>query len=526
MTISPDRLSEFGGSLESARRLKTTPEPFTAYTDDAPLRSLLTVLFKRKRLIAGVCLLCVAGTTGWALFRQKVYEAKAQVFIKPARESAIDPTRSDRPSQVFVQQAEVVHSEKEIIKSRMLSEQVLASLGPDRVYPALAATTSASDTPPPNPEDASHRRLLAAADIMQGNLVVENIRNSSLIDIRFRHQEPETAARVVNALVDKYIERHIDIHKVSKSYPFFKHQSEELKARLSETEIKLKGLKEDRGITSFEEQQTLLLQQESKLRDDLSRAMSQHTETTQRVSDLRRKLAVTPEKLAQGEQTNPNALLINTLESRMVELELREKELLHRYSDDSRLVQNVREELRIVREKLEAREQKKYESSAMGINPNYQLLQREILMDESQLTSMKTRIDNLQRQLARIVQDLERLNALKDQYNRLKKEFDIDQDSYKLYLGRLEESRISAAMDDEKISNVRAIETARPPLRPLGPSSLIVVLAATIAGLLGGALAALMVEFLQQRVERPEEVEALLGVPVLSSIPELTPRTT
>jgi tyrosine-protein kinase Etk/Wzc len=147
-------------------------------------------------------------------------------------------------------------------------------------------------------------------------------------------------------------------------------------------------------------------------------------------------------------------------------------------------------------------------------------------MDESQLTSMKTRIDHLQRQLARVIQDLEKLNSLKDQYNRLKKEFDIDQDSYKLYLGRLEESRISAAMDDEKISNVRAIETARPPLRPLGPSSLIVVLAATIAGLLGGALAALVVEFLQQRIERPEEVETLLGVPVLSSIPELTPRTT
>jgi len=45
----------------------------------------------------------------------------------------------------------------------------------------------------------------------------------------------------------------------------------------------------------------------------------------------------------------------------------------------------------------------------------------------------------------------------------------MDHRNYRLYLTKFEESRISNAMDTEKIANVSLIEPARPPLEPVSP---------------------------------------------------------
>ena len=45
----------------------------------------------------------------------------------------------------------------------------------------------------------------------------------------------------------------------------------------------------------------------------------------------------------------------------------------------------------------------------------------------------------------------------------------IDRQSYRLYLTKFEESRISDAMDTEKIANVKLIEPAQLPLKPVSP---------------------------------------------------------
>ena len=57
-----------------------------------------------------------------------------------------------------------------------------------------------------------------------------------------------------------------------------------------------------------------------------------------------------------------------------MELELKEKELLNKYTEQSRLVQNVKDEIAMVRKKLDTQEEKRYGKSSSGMNTTYQRL--------------------------------------------------------------------------------------------------------------------------------------------------------
>ena len=80
----------------------------------------------------------------------------------------------------------------------------------------------------------------------------------------------------------------------------------------------------------------------------------------------------------------PRSILLSELINRMpnrlglVELELKEQELFIKRMDESRLVQNVRDEIEIVRKKLAEQENKRYGKSRTGLNTTHQLLQQEL----------------------------------------------------------------------------------------------------------------------------------------------------
>lgn len=93
--------------------------------------------------------------------------------------------------------------------------------------------------------------------------------------------------------------------------------------------------------------------------------------------------------------------------------------------------------------------------------------------------------------------------------------------NYRLYLTKLEESRISDAMDSEKITSVSLIEPAQLPFYPVSPKPMLNLLLAIFIGVIGGLGLAFFFNYLDDSLEMVEDVEEYLQLPVLFSIPEL-----
>jgi uncharacterized protein involved in exopolysaccharide biosynthesis len=124
----------------------------------------------------------------------------------------------------------------------------------------------------------------------------------------------------------------------------------------------------------------------------------------------------------------------------------------------------------------------------------------------------------LVKQITIFEEKLSDLNRIELQYNQLKQQAESDRGNYDLYLAKLEESRISEAMDAEKISNVSVIEPASIPLKPVSPKPLSNILMSIVFGLFGGVSLALLSEYFSDRIRNADDAERLLKLPVLTSI--------
>ncbi len=97
----------------------------------------------------------------------------------------------------------------------------------------------------------------------------------------------------------------------------------------------------------------------------------------------------------------------------------------------------------------------------------------------------------------------------------------MDEQNYRFYLTKFEESRISSAMDAEKIASVRVIEPAEPPRRPVSSKARLRLVLGLIFGGVGGVAIAFFLHLTSGRFDTDDDVEDYLGLPVLASIPEL-----
>ena len=105
--------------------------------------------------------------------------------------------------------------------------------------------------------------------------------------------------------------------------------------------------------------------------------------------------------------------------------------------------------------------------------------------------------------------------------DQLQQQVDVNRQNYRLYLTKFEESRISEAMDSEKITNVSVFEPARAPREPVSPKKMLNLILAIFLGAFGGLGLAFFMEYLDDKIEKIEDVEDTLGLPVLASVPIL-----
>jgi uncharacterized protein involved in exopolysaccharide biosynthesis len=485
-------------------------------------RDFLNVLFKRKAQIL-LFFLVVFGLVATVTFvMQPVYEASAQIIVKIGRENLYVPTvpSGDNSPVVSVQREEQLNSEIEILKSRFLAEDVLKTLDPKAVYKelknegtGLLAGLLPGEKPSLSPMDKAVLKF-------EKDLDVEAVKKSNVIKVSYRSKNPIVAATVANTLVEFYLDRHLEVFKNPKSASFFDEQAALLKEKLTRSEENLRAFKEKHRLTSIHEQKSLLLREASDLRTALNQTMSQAAETQHRLDQLRLQLPKVPKTILQGNEIDHNPYILSSLQARLVELELKQKELTTKYSDENHLVQNVKEDIAMVRRTLQDQEKKLYGKSRSGLNPIYQRIEEELLKNDVELKALKAKQLTQTDQLNEHQRQLQKLNDIEVELNQFEREVEVDRQSYRLYQTKIEESRISDAMDSEKIANVSLIEPARIPLKPLKPNILLNLILGLILGVLGGLGLAFFREYMDDAMETPEQVEKTLQLPVLASVPE------
>jgi uncharacterized protein involved in exopolysaccharide biosynthesis len=183
-------------------------------------------------------------------------------------------------------------------------------------------------------------------------------------------------------------------------------------------------------------------------------------------------------------------------------------------------VQNVRQQIRLVRQDLKQQEAKRYTNVRLEVNPLYQTVQQTSLQNQAELKALRAKKATLTAQLADYQSKLQTFSQLESEFNILQQEVEFKRQNYQLYLTKLEESRISDAMDKEKITGVSMIEPARPPVTPASPNKRLNLTLAAFLGSFGGLGLAFFLEYVTASQSRKEMLDPDSSLPALAALPD------
>lgn len=492
------------------------PEPTLLLNRTSPgsgVREYLLFLFKYKvAVLISFLVISTLSAAGVLVYSYIIYspkfEARAFLLVKLGWENYTPDLSLDNRRAPLTNQSEILSSEVKILQSRDLRERVVNSLGPETIFPNLATNPIAG---------LSNKE--AAILMLEKNITITPATAGNVLEVAFTHQDPVKSAAVVNQLVNNYIERRTEIYKDPKSVLFLEKKTEEYRQKIAESENKLRAFREETKIISFDEQRTALLNQQSALITSLNGTKNQIKEVQEKISEFEKQLSSLPKTSTTAAAADRQG----DLESRLLTLQLQEKDLLAKYHEDNRLVVTIRNQIQMIKEHMESQAGRARggPSAPAPVDPVYQETQRQIFQNKAELNALKARNASLDQQLQELALSIQTFEARENRNKELLREIAGNEEKFKTYRQKLEESRIYDELDRQKMSSVGVIEPAAVPAIPKNPPKPLSLL---LAGALAiSCLASLGIAFLlgmmKQSISTPSEIENRLNVPVLVTIP-------
>ncbi len=307
------------------------------------LGEILFALFKRKRTIIVCAAAGIIAAAAVYFLSPPSYESQAKLLVRYVLErSGVDPVEAEKAGAVANTEAadRVIGAEMEILTSWDLAMQVAEALGPQRVLP-------------PSQDRFTHilqllglKRLLpssgasptesdAARSIASGLKVVSN-KGSNIILISYRNPNPEIATLVLQELLSRYFVKHLEVHRSAGAFDFVAQQTDQVRARLNQTEDALKSLKEKTGIASLKEGSAALTGEAAKTQEQLNAAEADLAEQQALVNQIVEKKTKTWRTKTPSSENSPKSAKakvagiqakVEALKARLQDIQQRTKKL-------------------------------------------------------------------------------------------------------------------------------------------------------------------------------------------------------
>lgn len=453
------------------------------------LLDYLMVLRKHQWMILSFLLTVVTIVT-IATFKMKpVYVASARVEVDRENNNPLPFQGTDYDE--YVDMDNYIQTQVQILSSETLAMDTIRSLDLPR-YPEFGNDAKALIDAGPN------QKTPPILSNFLGNLTVTRVPDSRLIQVQFAAEDPQLAAKVVNAHLQNYIERNF-----KSRYDATMQASSFLSSELEELRIKME--KADAAQVAYERDNQIWMVD-----------ANQNT-TTQKLSALSTALTRTQTELAEKEA------LYDLAHSEIAE--------------NLPVVEDSPEVQELIKRRTEVDEQYSDALSQFGPNwPKVQLLKAQEATIDTQLKAAKghaiQKIDNDYHEVEAnerlLERDLNRQELLADnmaqklvEYNMLKHDAETNKQLYDGLLEKLKEAGISAGL---RSSNIRIVDPALVPAFPSSPRKGRNILLAFLVGLIGGVGLAYLREYLDNTVKSPDDVQNLTGLPCLAVVPAFSGR--
>jgi uncharacterized protein involved in exopolysaccharide biosynthesis/Mrp family chromosome partitioning ATPase len=242
------------------------------------LGDIFFALFKRKRTIMVFATIGIIAAAAVYFLYPRSYESQAKLLVRYVLErSGVDPVEAEKASSGPSAEADrVIGAEIEILTSWDLAMEVARAIGPQRLLPPpqdllsrLARAIGLKGLLPPSGTSATEG---AAASSIVSGLKALSSKGSNIILVSYKNSDPQIATLVLQELLSRYFVKHLEVHRSAGAFDFVTQQTDQVRARLNQTDDTLKSLKEKTGIASLKEGSAALTTEAAKTQEQINSA--------------------------------------------------------------------------------------------------------------------------------------------------------------------------------------------------------------------------------------------------------------
>jgi len=489
-------------------------DPFQSQTQIKPDYIIDVLIRGRWFLIVPLCISLTLGL-GMTLTANKTYEAATMILVQPQRvpinyiKSVVSSGIGERISTI---------SQQGLSRSNL--EQIIEQFG---LY-----------------ENSSgiYQEEKIEALRKQIKVKIENSRGGSeAFSISFTGSEPERVMRIANTLASYFMDENLKVREAQAigTSEFLDSELEKTKKRLEEKEQKLAALRAKYlgGLPDELESNLRTLDRMQKEVTDKAMLLREVNNSISQLDSQISSMAATG-----GSGTGGDDFLSFDLEesqegddSAVQAAQEKYDALLLRYTEKHPDVKKLKSIIEKLKQKLEAAKEEEELPSAeskedilpdMGMDPVAPLkAQRAQLVAEA--NNIQAEVSAIQEKMKIYAQRVEDTPKRELELQSLTRDYSNIQDVYNSILDRKLEAELSVNMEKkQKGEQFRILDHARLPEKPISPNVKMMFLLSIAGGLgLGGGILFLKELLTFSVIRRDDQIDTLLGLPILASIPPL-----
>lgn len=475
---------------------RSSPDEGTMDLND--LRELVLGIRKRWKLVLLVVLVAVLVAVIQFSITPPTYRATTELQIERRNPASVVTTQAPWLENLW--NMEYYPTQYKLLQSRGMAERVVRDL---RLDEDPRFHRGAGEDRPGRTADDDRAVLAAIANRVRAGLTVEPVHGTQLVRLTYRSSDPELAARLANGFAQTYIEWGIETQsgRVGQASDFLGEQIDTLKREVADRERQIQLLSQQEEALTFNPDSSVTAQRLQSLNEQFMEAKRRRIEQEARYKELETEPDRTVADLGSGGA-------VDTVLREQLRLEREYETKLKTYKPDWPAMIELRAEIDKGRQHLEglmAREADRIRQST----------QAEVQAARRQERTLEQEIEELKRQM------LDN-SSVAVQYNNLQVEVSTRRELLDELLRRQSETEVALRIQSNRESNVRVVDEALVPAAPYHPSLRRMASMGLAAGLLLGLGGALLLEFLDRTLKNADEVERLLGLPVLGVVPDLT----
>jgi capsular exopolysaccharide synthesis family protein len=489
-------------------------------SEEIDFRDYLRVILKRRWTIITIFAVIVIVVTIHAFTATPIYEATTRLIIEKENPNVIS---FQEVMAVNASGTDFYQTQYKIIESRSVAREVVRRLNQNEIEVFF-----------PKPKDDLISNLIASikeifkskkdavvsllktdndAEQFQdsdidyellsgfiGRISVKPVRRSRLVDLKFQAEDPVLAAKIVHTLAKAYIDQSMEtkLNAVQNAVKWLHNRIELEREKVGKAEEALIKYKEKHNIiTDFtSDLENITAQKLAQLNTHVVEAESKRVEAEMRYKQSKA-LEGTPDMLDSVPDVLKNELIIQ-IKGMEVELYKRMSELSKKYGSRHPKMIAVQSELKTLK-------QRKSQEINRVINS---------LKNEYKVSLAKE--ESLKESLAKQKQESLDLNQKAIEYGVLRREAESAREMYELLIKRFKETSMT---EDMRTGNVRIVDKAEVPQKPVKPRKKLNILLAVIVGLFLGTGTAFILEFIDNTIKIPEDIKRYLNIPYLGPVP-------